>query len=281
MRSSSPPPAPDPVVTAQAQAGANKEAILESAKVNQISEVTPYGSIGYYGEVGSPDRTKVTSLSPTAQRQFDQQNQIAEVLGSMALNQSQYLPTDKFQIEGATPLPSDFSADAERTQQATYDRAMNLMRPEWDRQERALEQRLANQGLPAGSEAYTDAYQPFYQGRKEAEIAAAMDAIRAGGAEQSRLYGLSADARGRQINEQLMERSQPINELAALLQGSPAIGTPQGGNQAQYQIAPPDVMGAYHTQYGGQMNAYNQKVSTNNANMGAAAGVATAAMMVF
>jgi len=108
----------------------------------------------------------------------------------------------------------------------------------------------------------------FDQSANEAKLAAALSAIGAGGAEQSRLFNLAQQGRQQGINEQLLERTQPINELAAILQGSPAVGQPQFGQQAQYQVAPADVMGAQQMAYGGQMNAYNAANQYNAAGMG-------------
>ena len=73
--SSAAPAAPDPVATANAQAAANKEAVRESALVNQINQVTPYGTLKYTGEVGAPDRTATTTLSPAQQQMLDLTNQ--------------------------------------------------------------------------------------------------------------------------------------------------------------------------------------------------------------
>jgi hypothetical protein len=61
------PRSPDPTATAAAQSQANKDAVTESAKVNQINQVSPYGSTTYSGEIGSPDRTQTTTLSPSQQ----------------------------------------------------------------------------------------------------------------------------------------------------------------------------------------------------------------------
>lgn len=72
--------APDPAETAAAQGLANKEAVLESAKVNQIQEYTPYGSSIYTGGIGEPDRTRTTSLAPQYQSIQDSLSSLANQL---------------------------------------------------------------------------------------------------------------------------------------------------------------------------------------------------------
>lgn len=277
MKSPKPPPAPDPVATANAQTQANKEAVRESALVNQINEVTPYGTLSYSGEIGSPNRTRTVSLSPEAQAQFDLDNAMSQGMGNLALSRLGNMPTDTFSLD-LGEMNRDFSGDASRVEQATYDRVMNLMRPDFDRQERRLETDLANRGIPIGGEAYGDVRGQFDRSRSEAQLAAALDAVQAGRAEQSRLFGMDQAARQQMINESLTERNQTINELAALLQGAPAIGMPNFAPQAQYQTAPADVLGAQQAQQASLMNAYNQRVGSYNSMMGGLATLGAAAI---
>lgn len=69
--------------------------------------------------------------------------------------------------------------------------------------------------------------------------------------DQENLQQFNVDQTLRQqgINEKLLERTQPFNELAAIMQGSPAITAPQGANPAQYQVAPADIAGLIQNQY--------------------------------
>ena len=71
MGKKSGPRPPDPVETAQAQAQLNKEAILESARVNQINQFGPWGSSVWYGEIGQPDRRQITTLDPADRQALD------------------------------------------------------------------------------------------------------------------------------------------------------------------------------------------------------------------
>lgn len=83
--------------------------------------------------------------------------------------------------------------------------------------------------------------------------------------------------RGSAIQEQAYLRSQPINELAALMGFSPGVQVPNFQNTASTGIAPPDYQGAVGLNYQGQLNNYNQKMQANSALMGDIFGLAGAA----
>lgn len=180
-------------------------------------------------------------------------------------------------------LPSitgDYQQSAGDVEQATYQRLQQLMNPGFQERQRALESQLAATGNPLGSESYQQELNRFQNQRQEADLAAALESVGAGRQEQSRLFDIASRARGQLTGEQLanaglaqsarqqgvseqqinadlgrvarqqgiseeqLARNQNINELAALIQGSPAIQTPQGQQPAQYQVAPADVLGA-------------------------------------
>jgi len=285
-KSSKAPPPPDPSASVNAQAAANKDAIYESARVNQINQNTPYGSVNFTGEIGSPDRTQNINLAPAQQQQLDLQNQIAIALGNLANQRTGQIATDPLSFDGIPQAPGvgDFSGDRQKVEQATYDRALNLMRPEFDRQRRRTETDLITRGLPGAgpaggaSEAYASEMDRLGDSQNRALTDASLAAIQAGGAEQSRLFGLGQSARQQGINEAQTLRAQPFNELAAFLQGSPALQSPQAAPVSQYQMAAPDVMGAINTAYAGQLNNYNQQRQSNNALMGGIFGLGGSAL---
>ena len=279
--------------------------------------------------------TRTTTLSPEMQRQFDLQNQLAESLQGQAVTRAGQLPQGQFRIPGGLPqmttgldtqglpqlqgglntqglpqmatgletgdLPSvtgDYQQSAEDVERATYQRLQQLMNPGFQERQRALESQLAATGNPLGSEGYQQELNRFQTQRQEADLAAALESVGAGRAEQSRLFDIASRARGQLTGEQLasaglsqaarqqgvseqqiaqqlaqqarqqgiseqqigadlarvarqqgiseqqLARNQNINELAALIQGSPAIQTPAGQQPAQYQVAPADVLGA-------------------------------------
>lgn len=90
-------PAPDPWATAQAQNAVNKDALITAAGLNQVNQTGPFGSINYSGEIGSPDRTQTTTLSPELQRLLTGQTQSSNSLTDLANTRLAGAPTDSFQ----------------------------------------------------------------------------------------------------------------------------------------------------------------------------------------
>jgi hypothetical protein len=271
------PQSPDPIATANAQAAANKEAVYESARVNQINELSPYGSVSWSGDIGDPNRTRTIALSDSGQSQLDQQNQLAELLGASAVNRAGQISNDPFQIQSTLPKVGDVS-DYE---QAQFNRAMELMRPELDRQERRFEQSMADRGIPIGQEAYNDARGQFDKSRDDMLSSAAYQSLAAGRDEQARKFNLGRTEYSDALNRQLMERQQPMNELAAILQGSPALQNPQVQAASQYQLAPADISGNVWNKYNADVNAYNARQQSNNAMLGGLSSLGSAAIGFF
>lgn len=256
------PSAPDPVATTQAQAAANKEAVRESALVNQIGQVSPFGEVRFTGDIGTPSRTRTTTLPPVQQQALDQQNQLALLLSRFG---NQFAPQvtgafdEPLSFEGLPEVPNqnDLNAGATAVEDATFARAKGLLDPVFAEQARDLEGSLVNRGLPRSGEAFRDEIGDFRRSTNEAFENAAFDAVRAGRAERSRLVGEGLGLRNQGLSERLTARTQPINELAALLQGSPAINVPTFQPTAQFGVQPPDVIGANQLSQNAQLAAFN------------------------
>lgn len=263
------PQAPDPNQLIRAQQKANTQAVYDSARVNQIGQETPFGAVSFTGDIGSPDRKQIVTLSPAEQAKLDQQNRLADILGGQAINSAGQLSSEPFRMPTGAPSLKDTSDVA----QSQYEHAMRLMQPNLDREERRFETTLANRGIPIGSEAYSDARTQFDQSRDSMMEDAAFRAMQAGQSEQGRLYGLERAAYGDTVGDQLLERQQPMNELAAILQGSPALYPQNPTNVAQYNMAAPDVMGANQMAYNAAMNQYNQDQQTKRGMLGGIASL--------
>lgn len=279
-----PPAAPDPGKTAAAQGAANVDTAIAQAFLNMTGSNSPYGSISYTPTgntmtVGSgkdqrtiPQYTQNTTLSPEQQRQFDLQSQISE--SALGLGQRQIGSIDSalsspFKIQGQTPLPSDYSQDRQNIEDKLYQGYTRRFDDQFGRQEEQLRTRLANQGLNQGSEAYSNAFKDFDYGRNDAYQGAASAATQQAGAEQSRLFGLDLTGRQQGIQEQVLERSQPVNELAALLGTSGGVQMPNfTANAPQTGIAGTDITGPTMANYQAQLGAYNQGQANKSALMG-------------
>lgn len=275
-KSPSAPAAPNPVATAQAQSAANAEAVRESAKVNQINQVTPYGSSTWSGTIGQPDRTQTETLNPADQANLERERALAAQLTGLAQTRGSQITSSPFSLGGLPEAPMADGTTRQRVEDALYKRSTSRLDPQFLQGERDFETQMATRGIPVGSEAYNLAKQNMDRAKTDAYGAARDSAIAGGGSEETRSFGLAQSARQQGISDRLLERQQPMNELAALLQGSPALGTQQFGPNAQYQVAPPDILGATQLGYQAQQNAYNQQMQSNQATQGGLFGLAGA-----
>jgi hypothetical protein len=204
MGKSAPKPPPGPDIN---------QLVKTQADVNRVDQFSPFGSSVFSG----PNKTtQTTTLAPGQQQLFD----LATQLGGQ-------LPSQPF----------SFDFDRAGTENAVFQRGLNLLNPEFERQERSLEQRLANQGLPTGSEAFNDEFTRFQSGRDTALENLAFRSVEAGGAEESRA-----------LSNQLLGRQQPLSEIGGLLSLIRAPGA---------QPSQVDVLGPAQLQQNAQLAAFN------------------------
>lgn len=209
-----PPEAPDPFKLIEAQ-----------GRENRVNEVGPSGSTIYGRDPTTGVWTANRSFSPELQGLFDKQVALA----------------------GQDP-----NAYNEDIATAMFGRQKAMLDPVFSEQDRALEQKLANQGLPMGSEAYTGERNRFDRTRNEAYEAASRDATIAG------------------TQTGLSQRQSEFNTLAALL-----------GGQQVGPTSPIDVTGPFNSQYQGQLNSVNSANAAGAArNAQTTSGAASLASML-
>lgn len=126
------PKAPDANQTAQQQASFNKEAGTQQQEVNMVNQTTPFGSLSYSQTGTNPDGTPIFQATQSYSQPVQQS--IDALLGK---------------ISGAAG-----STDPTAYQMSLYDQ---YYRPLIDQQQRALDNKLATQGITAGSTAYDNA----------------------------------------------------------------------------------------------------------------------------
>ena len=324
---SSPPPAPDPFKTAQAQGQMNKEALRESAKINSVNTFTPTGSVTYDRDENGVPTSQYVNVSNTANDTIRRQEGIGNDLTQYAGMRVMGIPTSDFNI-GQAPYGSDRAQQLiggyqqygdqrsdtpydprdygdlkqydNRVQDAYMAQQERSLRPQFERQYERQQQDLANRGLPVGGVAYNKATEELNRNQSDAWLNATNQAIMAGGQESDRQrsaeQGLRGTAmaeglqthqqgqadtsnqlqaeqtyRGQNINEDVMARSQNVNEIAMLLGQTPALNVPSANAPTNYQLQAPDFMGATYQSYNGQMQAYNaQQAQKGSAWQGAA-----------
>lgn len=278
------PAAPDPTTVANAQGAANLDTAVAQGWLSALNQYGPQGSVTYdqigtrkVGDKDVPQFSQTTTLSPEQQKQYDLQQELqsqALGLGKGVLNNVGNAVSQPFSFDGIPNAPGsgDFSADRDIATNAIIDRN----RPQMERQRAALETQLANQGIMPGSDAFKARMDDI--GRQENDFNLA--AINAGGAEQSRLFGIGTQAHQQGISDATLKRSQPINEYATLLGLGGQVQAPNANYQAP-QLANTDVVGPSNTAYQGQLNSYNNKVATRNSTMGGIFGLGGAGLQAW
>jgi hypothetical protein len=245
---------PDPVATAQAQTQMNKETAITQGQMNMVDQSTPYGSLSYTQTGswadGTPKYSASQTLSPEQQALLGQQNEFDRKFNEIGLAQ-----TDK--IGGILSKPLDLSNEA------TEARLMELGRKRLDpmiaQQTNDLRTTLINQGLRPGTEAWDREMTRNDQSRNDA------------------FNQLLLSGRGQAVQEALTERSAPINEITALLNGG-QVQNPNFVNTPQTQVANTDYGGMVYNSANLANQNYQQKVGQQNSMLGGLASIAGTAL---
>lgn len=254
------PKAPDPVETAQAQAGMNRDTAITQQQLNMTDQYNPWGSVTYEqtGTTGfvdsqgnwveTPQYAQTTELTPEQQAIFDQTQGAQTNLAGLANEQSAFL-------RDYLNEPFEFSnTDAE---QWAYDLASPRILEQQGQNDATLRATLANKGIREGSAAW------------DAEMA------RMTNANTDQLNQLALTGRGQAFSEAMATRNAPINEISALLSGS------QIANPAQMSGATPQT-GVGGVDYTGLVNQQYQADVANSQNMaGGLFGLASAGIGLF
>lgn len=252
------PTPPDPAATAQAQAEANR-----------ITQFTPTGNL-LFGNVGANGEFMADTSGSQQALQVQEtpfQQQLRESGESETLNLANQLQGTTLQpvrtasdIEGMNfpDLRTDFAGDAQRLEDSTFQAAQQRLTPIFSRQRNQIEQRLADQGLPIGSDAYQEEVNRLEESQNEQLSRLALDSVAQGRAEQDRMARLSAALRGQGLNEQLAlssieqsARQQSFGELGSLL----GFNTPF----VQQSYSPIDVAGITNAGYQNQLGAFGAR----------------------
>lgn len=263
------PAQPDPVATAQAQGAVNKETAIANARLNNVDQYTPYGSLTYSETGASADGTPKfrsdIALSPEQQQLLNLGNKGdigTAQLGVDQLGRINNAVSTPFSYGGLGDAPTaDTMAQAQDKGQAAV---MARLQPQWTHDQAALDTKLSNQGIQHGSEAYDDAYRQFNNAKTDAE----QQAVLTGQQYAAQGQNDALARRQQNITEYGAQRNAPLNEYSALTSGT-QVQNPTFNNTNYTGSQPADLAGNIYKNYQGDINAYNQKVATNNANTGA------------
>jgi hypothetical protein len=252
------PAAPDYSAAAQQTAQGNLEAARAATAANRVNQVTPYGRLEYavtgQDPYGNPTWTATQSLSPQQQQLLDYQNQTSMGLGRLAGQGLGY-------VEQMLQTPFDTSAlpsTGFNPSQSYQDAYMQRLQPQIQQGREALDVKLANAGIPVGSEAYRRAQ--MAQSQRENDLLAAAT---------TQGFGVGQQARQTALQEQAYLRNEPLNTLSAVRTGSQVTGPQFVNSSQQATTAGPDLLGAAGMQYNAQMGDFNaRQAAQSNLNQG-------------
>lgn len=270
--SKSAPAAPDPVATAQAQGAANEATARLQQKMNMVNYSGPEGTVNY-SPIGDDRYQKVVTLSPDQQNAYNKESQLTNQLYGLANDQFGRVADamgSNFDWNNVQPLPGsgDFAADREKVSGDMFASLAKRLDDQYGREGASLENKLLNQGIAPGSEAYTNAMKDFNYGKTDAYDAANRTATQMGMQDQQNLFSMAMARRNQDIQDKMTDRNMPINEIAALL-GTGQVNVPQGVQYTPTNVQGTDVLGAYQL----YNNAINQKNQSSSSLWGSLAGL--------
>lgn len=262
------PAAPDYTGAANATAAGSVEAIKAQTQANRVNSYSPYGSVEYTkGVGGNPDAwASTTTLSPAQQKILDQQQALQTGFGDIAQSA---LP----QVQDAVTKGIDWNAlpaSQINAGQTAQDAIMARLEPQFANEKKANENRLANQGIYEGSEAYNGSMNNLAQQKNDAYVQAALQGMNAGTAQRQQA-----------LSEQQLAANMPINLINALRTGTQVV-TPTGANTAPAgQAQGVDYTGAAQNAYNAALGNANVKNAQYNGNVNAAATIGSGLLNYF
>lgn len=238
------PKPPDPMKTAQAQAGLNRQTAIDQQLLNMVGQNTPWGSVSYQqtGTVnGIPQFTATTSFTPEQQAIFDSAQQAQGNLANIASEQSARV---------SDALSDPFQFNNQDAADWAFDIASSRLLPQQQQDTSALRTQLINSGLRPGTAAYEREMTRITQNQGD------------------QLNQLALQGRGQAFSEALATRNQPLNEFNALLSQS------QVANPAQMGAATPQTAVGGVDYSGLVQSNYQQQLQNRGAGLGGLFGLA-------
>jgi len=197
--------------------------------------------------------TATTTLSPAQQQLLDIQNATSLQLGGLQQKGLGYVESMINKPFGTENLPQIGINAGENYSSAI----MRRLAPQLAMEQKSFDQRMANQGIPVGSEAYQNARRIFDMGQNDRLVAA-----QTGGID----VGLRANQQG--FNQLGYMRNEPINTLNAIRSGSQVTNPTFQSVPQQATTSGADILGATQAGYNAQLGGYNASEAANAANTG-------------
>lgn len=266
------PSVPNYLDLAAQQSQYNSGLAYQQSKLNNPNQYNPFGSkTTTYNPDGSSSVN--TTLDPAQQQLFNGSNSINGAIQDQAYG----LVGNQLNYNSAPGMPTASQADRDQMTDAVYDQQTRYLDPQYKQGQDDLNASLANKGIMEGSDAWNRS-QNNQALQKTAAYGDARDrAIQAGGAEQSRLFGLGMQARTQGVNEANTMHNSNINDLTAL-KGVGGYTMPTFQGTTGTNIGNVDFMNAAQMGYNGQLGASNAQAASNSNMYGGLFSLGSAAL---
>lgn len=191
------------------------------------------------------------SLNPEQQQLLDIQNQTSLQLGGLQQKGLGY-------VENMISKPFDTSVLPQvgiNAGENYSDAIMRRLQPQLQMESKSFDQKMANSGIPVGSEAYQNAKRMFDMSQNDRLVAAQTGGIG---------VGLQANQQG--FNQAGYMRNEPINTLNAIRSGSQVTNPTFQSVPQQATTQGADILGATQAGYNAQLGASNASNAASSAN---------------
>ena len=252
------PDAPDYMALAKEQSQMQKDINRETLAANRVNQVTPYGNLNYTqsgtDQYGNPTYTATQVLSPEQQKLYGQNTALSS--GMLAGAQSG--------LSNYTDIMANPTVDQSRLAQTGInpgevysDAIMRRLQPQIAQETASFENKLANQGIAPGSEAYMNAKRSFDQAQNDKMTSAIVGGMNT---------GLQANQQG--FNQAAYNLTSPLNMINSLRTGNQVQNPNYVNPSQQANTAAPDLMGAANQSYATGMSGANAASAANSNFMG-------------
>lgn len=158
-----------------------------------------------------------TTAGPTPEQNF---NDAMNGAFTNFNNMGEFTP----QVEPMPQMPGgDYSQMRQQAEKVAMDSFNRNMQPQFEREQQAFRQRMAEQGVPETSEAYQRQYSDMMAQQNSARQNAMTSAFQAGQGEQAQAYGQSAQnyqlglaGRDQQFNQGYQTWRSPLDQMSAI-----------------------------------------------------------------
>lgn len=252
------PDQPSPSETASAQTSENVASAIANNAMNKTNQVDAQGNTLTYKQTGTtqttdaqgkvydiPTYTAYQAYSPENQKIFETTQNTQGKLATIGNEQTSKI---------GDLLSTNVDLSAENIDKYSNDHWKSGFDRTWNQSQAALDQKLANQGIMAGSAAYSNAYGDFTKQKQAAEDQYLGD-----------MYNRSQAAI-------LQARNQPINEISALMSGS-QIAAPSYASTQTSPLPTTDYAGIEQNWYANEVAKANAQAQANNSLMGGLFGL--------